>query len=221
MTVLRRALGEQSGDLLYALLPQHDAGGVIGGVQDHEPRFPVHRRGEGLIIELERLRLGGHLAHDAAGGLGISAVLGKIRRERDALVPRREQRTAADGKACGRAARHVDILRRVGHGKRAVQILRHGPAHLRQALIGAVGVQLRGGHFPHKALRRLLHRRGRGDARRADAEIVNIFRADLFGAAHGVIGDLPNGVAGRAERVYFGWDHVVFPRFTRYSTALR
>ena len=102
-----------------------------------------------------------------------------------------------------------------------VQILRHGPAHLRQALIGAVGVQLRGGHFPHKALRRLLHRHGRGDARRADAEIVNIFRADLFGAAHGVIGDLPDGVAGRAERVYFGWDHVVFPRFTRYSTALR
>ena len=52
-------------------------------------------------------------------------------------------------------------------------------------------------------------------------EIVDIFRADLFGAAHGVIGDLPDGVAGRAERVYFGWDHMVFPRFTRYSTALR
>ena len=58
-------------------------------------------------------------------------------------------------------------------------------------------------------------------ARVSKAEIVNIFRADLFGAAHGVIGDLPDGVAGRAERVYFGWDHVVFPRFTRYSTALR
>ena len=72
-----------------------------------------------------------------------------------------------------------------------------------------------------RTARRFLRRCGRRNARRADAEIIDIFRADLFGAAHGVIGDLPDGIAGRAERVYFGWDHMVFPRFTRYSTALR
>ena len=221
MAVLRRASGEQRGDFLYALLPQHNAGGIVRRVQNHQPRFLVHRGGEGLIVELERFRLGGYLAHDAAGSLGIGAVFRKVRRERYTLIPRREQRAAPDGKARGRAARHVDILRRIGHGERAVEIIRHSLANLRQPLIGAVGVQLRGGHFLHKPLRRFLRRGGRRNARRADAEIVDIFRADLFGAAHGVIGDLPDGVAGRAERVYFGWDHVVFPRFTRYSTALR
>ena len=111
------------------------------------------------------------------------------------------------GQRTRRAVGHVNILRAVHLAEGVRQVSRDLFAHGRHARRGRVGVQLRGRHGVQQPLDRLLHAVRRVDARVADGEVIDVFRADLGRAALAVGRDLADGRAALAPGDHLFRDH--------------
>ena len=189
--------GQQLGYRPDGVLPEHHAGGVVGGVQQQHPGL----FGDGALDDVHiQLEVGpaGHDNGNAPGLLGIDHILGKEGRGQDDLLAGVQQRGEADGQGRGGAGGKVDALAGAMPAETPVEIVGHRLPDAGIAGGGGIGVKLFGGDGLQQGDQGLGHLLRAGHAGVADAEVIEVFRADLSGALFAVLADLADDVSALA-----------------------
>ena len=190
--------GEHGGELLQVLPGVDRAAGVIGGVQDDEGGPLRHRRLQGGKVQLEALRQARNGLHRRPHGLRIDPVLREGGGGDDDLLPRGKQDPAEERQGGGGPVREADVLRPVGHGEAAVQVVRDLRPDGGDAGGGDIGVALRRGDGIHQAAHGGVEGSGGIGAGGADGEVKDVLRPHLPGPPGAVGAELPDDGAASA-----------------------
>ena len=215
MAVLGALALQQSGQALQGLLGIHNAGGVVGGVDDNA----LGVLGDALLylvqMDLERLGVRGNDHQLAAVGVDEGTVL---REEggngHDLAVSVHDQRLDDGDQRGGSAAGEEQLVSLNVQAEAGGQILGHGGAGGVEAGGHGIAVQLDGIHLVHDLLDGLVDLLGCGDAGIAQGIVVDLIRAHLGGLLQTVGEQLADDGGRSAQVVVFLIYHNIISSFT-------
>ena len=156
-----------------------DAGGVVGGVEDHHPGLLGQGGLEGGQVDLEGV--GQRLDNDGLGsvGLGVDQVFHIVGREDDDLVAGLGQALEGHGDGAGGAGGDIDARRLNVLAKAAVDGGGDGLPQGHQARGRGVAVDGHGVGVLQKVQHGGMDLRRRGHVGAADGEVEDVLRADF------------------------------------------
>ena len=215
MAVLSALALQQSGQALQGLLGIHNAGGVVGGVDDDT----LGVFGDALLhlvqMDLESLGISGNDHQLAAIGIDKGAILGEERSNgHDLAVVIHDERLDDGDQRGGCAAGEEQLISLDVQAEAGGQILSHSGAGGVEAGGHGVAVQLDGVHLVHNLLDGLVDLLGGGDAGIAQGIVIDLVRTDLSGLLQTVGEQLADDRGRSAEVVVFLIYHNIISSFT-------
>ena len=206
---------QQGSQTLQGLLGIHNAGGIIGGVDDNTLGVLRDALFHLVQMDLECLGVGGNHHQLAAVGVDEGAILGEEGGHCHDLAVGVHDQGLDDGDQRGSSAAGEEQLAGFHIQAEALgQILGHGGTGGIEAGSHGIAVQLDGIHLVHELLDGLVDLLGGGNAGIAQRIVIHLVRADLGGLLQTVGKQLADHRGRRTQIVVFLIDHNIISSFT-------
>ena len=208
MTILGALALQQGSQTLQSLLGIHNAGGVVGGVDNDRLSMLGNTLLNSVQMNLESLGISGHHHQLAAVGRYEGAILGEEGGDRHNLGIGIHEQGLDDGDQSGSGAAGEEQLAGLYLQTEArSQILGNGGTGLLKAGCHGIAMQLDGIRLVHDFLDGLVDLLGGGNAGIAQRIVINLLRADNLSLFQTIGEQLTDDGGGGTQIVVFLIDH--------------
>ena len=221
MTILGALALQQGSQTLQGLLSVHNAGGVVGGVDDDSLRVLGDQSLDGVQLDLESLSVGGN--HHELGTVGgdKGTILGEEGSDSHDLAVGVNRQSLDDGDQSGSSTAGEEQLAGLDiQTETGGQIVSNSLTGRLKAGSHGVAVQLDRVNIIHDVHDGLVDLLGGGDAGVTEGVIIDLVSAQLGSLLQTVSKQCANDGRGRAQIVIFLIDHNTCSSFSHILNIL-